>query len=102
MINIPTLADIERGEDGFTGHFIVVNEGRVDNVLQYIEDVVLGYCTYMCIQHLECVTVNYNHDEKLCELTDENFGVGADVNAAGWWNYGTPPKSKEINIFRRM
>ena len=100
MINIPTLADIECGEDGFIGHFIIVNNGRSNNVLQYIEDVFLGYCMYMCIQHLECVTVNYNHDQKLCELTDEGLGVEADVNAAGWRNYGTPPKGKEINIFR--
>ena len=91
------LADIQRNGNEFEGAFIVVNKGRMANVIYMIEDTELKYCAYMCVKHLNCVSINHNYDLKLCELVSEEFDHHEAYEfSQGWRNYGTPRRSTLI------
>ena len=86
-------ASIERGHDGttFRAVFSVVNDGRLMNVMSYIKDVAdVRMCMYHCVQHRQCVTINYHDEYMHCELVGEEFAEGEkNIYALGWLNFGT-------------
>ena len=91
-----SFADIVRDELWYDAEFSVVNVGRnMDEVIMHVNDVDFAECTLYCVQHLKCKSVNYNEEEKNCELCDSNFDeYEALTDDVRWKNYGTPAKRK--------
>lgn len=104
ILTAPANAEIMRSNgDGFRVEFSVVRDGRLvsDLLLMFLSDFNLGQCLMRCIQHLQCITVNYNEDERLCEILGEEFDESnADVSTKKWKNYGTQAAKGEVYFVR--
>ena len=97
LYSLTTFADIVRDELWFDADFSVVNDGRnINEVIMYVNDVDFRRCTMYCVQHLKCKSVNYNEQQRMCELCDSNFDEDEAIvnDMVEWMNYATPPKRK--------
>ncbi len=63
-------------------------------VLMYFLEMDIKECSYECAKHLDCMTINYNFKQRICELVDSVFDkYEADYDTKDWINIGVP-KSK--------
>ena len=67
----------------------------LNEVVMHVNNVTIVECTLYCVKHLECRSVNYNDEERICEICDSEFDEDeALMDDERWKNYGTPAKRK--------
>ena len=101
---VSSSADIVRDELWYDAEFSVVNDGRnMDEVVMHLNDVTFLDCALYCFKHLKCESLNYNEEERFCELCDSEFDKDeALVDDKRWRNYDTPSKRKILFSFKAL
>ena len=74
LCSLRTVANIVRHDYWYEADFSIVNNGRhFDEVIMGVNNLSLKECQLECVKHLKCKSVNYNENERKCELCDSDF-----------------------------
>lgn len=90
-------AEIFRNHDlsEFSAEFSVVITGRArGTVLLTRQNTEYPECLLTCVYHLNCKSVNYNQNMKICELLDTNVNENVTSTYEDWVSIGTTDKEK--------
>lgn len=94
-------AEIIRNHDlsEFSAEFSVVMIGRGrGTVLLTRQNVEYPECLLACVYHLNCKSVNYNQNMKLCELLETNVNENVTSTHEDWVSIGTTDKENVSEI----
>ena len=94
-------AEIIRNHDlsEFSAEFSVVMIGRTGGtVLLTRQNTEYPECLLACVYHLNCKSVNYNQNMKICELLDTNANENVTSTHEDWVSIRTTDKEKVSEI----
>lgn len=94
-----TACEIMRNYDlhDFSANFCTVIIGRVqEGKLWSKQEIEYRECLVACINHLKCKSVNYNRDNKHCELLDRKINGSVTSNQKGWASVGTSVDKEKV------
>ena len=86
-------AEIIRNHDlsEFSVEFSIVITGRATGIILLAKsNISVLECLLDCVFHLKCKSVNYNQNNKTCELLATNITENDISTDEGWVSIGTP------------
>ena len=69
--------------------FSITSHGRLfgEIIFSTLKDVV-GDCLYTCMQHMDCLTINYHRSSRRCKLMADVLFKKDIIDDPGWESYG--------------